>query len=116
MNKTMEYMSFAMPVVAFDLHETRVSAQDAALYVRPGDVEAYARAIIELVDDPQRREAMGRYGRERVETQLAWDHQCAGYLAVFDDLTGRVPTPGAAGKSETAQEAATASSPVPSEA
>ena len=34
MNKTMEYMSFGLPVVAFDLRETRVSAADAAHYVR----------------------------------------------------------------------------------
>ena len=89
MNKTMEYMSFGLPVVAFDLHETRVSARDAARYVQPGDVEAYARAIVELVDDPRARAQMGRYGRERVETQLAWEHQRGGYLAVFDDLSGR---------------------------
>ena len=35
MNKTMEYMSFELPVVAFDLRETRVSAADAAVYVKP---------------------------------------------------------------------------------
>src|SRR5690606_4400688 len=35
MNKTMEYMAFGLPVVAFDLHETRVSAGDAARYARP---------------------------------------------------------------------------------
>jgi glycosyltransferase involved in cell wall biosynthesis len=89
MNKTMEYMSFRMPVVAFDLRETRVSAQEAARYVEPGDVEAYARAIVELVDDPEAREEMGRRGRERVEQDLAWDHQRAGYLAVFDELARR---------------------------
>jgi glycosyltransferase involved in cell wall biosynthesis len=89
MNKTMEYMSFGLPVVAFDLHETRVSAQDAARYVPPGDVAGYARAIVELVDDPRTREGMGRYGRHRVETRLAWEHQRGGYLAVFDDLSGR---------------------------
>ena len=27
MNKTMEYMAFGLPVVAFDLRETRVSAR-----------------------------------------------------------------------------------------
>jgi glycosyltransferase involved in cell wall biosynthesis len=90
MNKTMEYMSFEMPVVAFDLRETRVSAQDAARYVEPGDVEGYARAIVELVDDAETRLAMGRRGRERVERELAWEHQQVGYLAVFDELTGRV--------------------------
>ena len=33
MNKTLEYMAFELPVVAFDLKETRVSAEDAAVYV-----------------------------------------------------------------------------------
>ena len=33
MNKTMEYMAFGLPVVAFDLRETRVSAGEAASYV-----------------------------------------------------------------------------------
>ncbi|WP_230209034.1 glycosyltransferase [Nostocoides sp. HKS02] len=94
MNKTMEYMAFGIPVVAFDLRETKVSAQDAARYVEPGDVEAYARAIVELVDDPDTRADMGRRGRERVEQQLAWDHQRAGYLAVFDELAGRAGAPG----------------------
>jgi glycosyltransferase involved in cell wall biosynthesis len=89
MNKTMEYMAFAIPVVAFDLRETRVSAQDAARYVEPGDVEGYARAVVDLVDDPEARREMGRRGRERVERELAWEHQRIGYLAVFDELSGR---------------------------
>ena len=86
MNKTMEYMAFGLPVVAFDLHETRVSAGDAARYARPNDVHDFARAIVDLVDDPDRRAQMGRRGRERVETELAWSHQQTSYLAVFDDL------------------------------
>ncbi len=42
MNKTMEYMAFELPVVAFDLRETRVSAGDAGVYVTPNDVHDYA--------------------------------------------------------------------------
>ena len=48
-------MAFHLPVVAFDLRETRVSAADAALYVRPNDVEEYARAVVSLIDDPGQR-------------------------------------------------------------
>src|SRR6478609_5885427 len=66
MNKTLEYMAFELPVVAFDLKETRVSADNAATYVEPNDIAAYARAIAELLDDPDRRRAMGRDGRQRV--------------------------------------------------
>lgn len=92
MNKTMEYMSFGLPVVAFDLRETRVSAGPAAVYATPNEVDSYARAIVELVDDPERRAEMGRRGRERVEQELAWVHQQNAYLAVFDELVVRLPS------------------------
>ena len=37
MNKTLEYMAVGVPVVAFDLEETRVSAGEAALYAPPNE-------------------------------------------------------------------------------
>ena len=89
MNKTMEYMAFQLPVVAFDLRETRVSAGDAALYVEPNLVDAYAQAIVDLIDDPAVRTVMGRHGRVRVERELAWSHQQATYLSVYNALTDR---------------------------
>lgn len=89
MNKTMEYMAFGLPVVAFDLAETRVSAQDAAVYVGSGEVADYARAIVDLVDRPEACAEMGRAGRERVEQALSWSHQRQAYLDVYDELLGR---------------------------
>jgi glycosyltransferase involved in cell wall biosynthesis len=86
MNKTMEYMAFELPVVAFDLRETRVSAGPAAVYVQPNDTDAFARAIVELLDDPEQRAEMGRQGRERVERELAWRHQAPQYLRVYESL------------------------------
>ena len=83
MNKTMEYMVFGLPVVAFDLRETRVSAGDAAVYVQPNDEQQYAEAIVALLDDAPRRELMGKYARQRVEQDLAWDHQEVTYLGVY---------------------------------
>ena len=89
MNKTMEYMAFELPVVAFDLRETRVSAADAAIYVEPNDVELYAKAIVELADDVGRRRSMGELGRRRVEGVLAWRHSREAYVGVYDGLLGR---------------------------
>ena len=89
MNKTLEYMAFGLPVVAFDLKETRVSAEEAAIYVQSGDVAAYAEAIVELLDDDNRREAMGRTGRRRITEELGWSYQREAYLGVYDALTGR---------------------------
>ncbi len=88
MNKIMEYMAFGKPVVSFDLKEARVSADEAAVYVRCGDEHGFGDAIVQLLDDPQRREHMGHFGRQRVLTQLAWDHQkeklCAAYEAALE--------------------------------
>jgi glycosyltransferase involved in cell wall biosynthesis len=86
MNKTVEYMAFSLPVVAFDLKETRVSAGEAAAYIADGDVTGFAKAIVELLDDPERRAEMGRVGRDRVLQELAWEHQAPRYVAVYDRL------------------------------
>jgi glycosyltransferase involved in cell wall biosynthesis len=86
MNKSMEYMAFELPAVAFDLRETRVSAADAAVYVRPNDVREYAEAVVSLMDDEPRRVRMGKLGRIRVEQELAWSHQEHAYLSVYRAL------------------------------
>jgi glycosyltransferase involved in cell wall biosynthesis len=100
MNKTMEYMSFAVPVVAFDLTETRVSAGDAAVYVdSAGDAadgaERYAKAVAELLDDVDRRVAMGLAARQRAVRELDWAPQRSRYVAVYDRLLDRPPAAGA---------------------
>ncbi|MDX3000069.1 glycosyltransferase family 4 protein [Kribbella solani] len=94
MNKTMEYLAFELPVVAFDLIETKVSAEDAAVYVEPNDVARYGQAIVDLLDDEMRRRRMAKLGRSRVEQVLAWKHQQKAYLGVYDQLTGHVSRAG----------------------
>jgi glycosyltransferase involved in cell wall biosynthesis len=89
MNKTLEYMAFELPIVAFDLKETRVSAGNAATYVQSGDVEGYARAIVALLDDADERAIMGKAGRVRIEQGLGWSHQRNVYVAVYNSLVSR---------------------------
>ncbi|MHA6784827.1 glycosyltransferase family 4 protein [Pseudonocardia saturnea] len=89
MNKTMEYMAFELPVVAYDLVETRVSAADAAVYADPDRTGSYADAVLELLDDEVRRKEMGAAGRRRVENVLAWRHQIPPYVHVHDRVSGR---------------------------
>ena len=84
MNKVIEYMYFGLPVVAFDLHETRVSAQDAGIYAEANSERAMADAIGALLDDPARRHAMAECGRSRVRDALAWDHSVWPLLAAYD--------------------------------
>jgi glycosyltransferase involved in cell wall biosynthesis len=83
MMKLMDYMAVGKPIVAFDLTEHRFTAQAAALYVRPNDELEFARGLVELMDDPQRRQTMGAFGRQRVETELAWCHSVTHLMGAY---------------------------------
>jgi glycosyltransferase involved in cell wall biosynthesis len=90
MNKIMEYMALAKPMVQFDLTEGRFSAQQASLYARRNDVFDFAMKIAQLLDDPARRAAMGAFGRRRVENELEWRYEAPKLLAAYDTLWARV--------------------------
>lgn len=84
--KVMEYMAVGKPVVSFDLHEHRYSAQDASLYAMPGDHADFARKIDVLIEDPDLREKLGRYGLDRINNQLAWHHQSDRLVKMYEAL------------------------------
>jgi len=86
MIKMMEYMALGKPIVAFDLPEHRVTAQDAAVYARPNDELDFATKIAWLMDHPEERRERGSKGRKRVETTLAWPHQVNDLLEVYRSL------------------------------
>jgi glycosyltransferase involved in cell wall biosynthesis len=87
MTKMMVYMALGKPTVAFDLPEHRFTAQRAALYVRPNDELEFARGLVELMDDAERRQAMGSFGRQRVESALAWSYSVPALLEVYGRVT-----------------------------
>ena len=103
MNKVLEYMAVGLPIVSFDLHESRVSAGDAAWYVACDDTAAFAGAVSALLDDPAARRRMGRVGRERITGPLSWERSKEQLLASYaaregaDDVVGDIgPLPRAA--------------------
>ena len=84
MNKIIEYMALARPVVSYDLKEARVSAGDAALYAAANDIGAFAACIEQLLDSPKRGAEMGRLGRRRVEEKLSWKRSEEQLLAAYE--------------------------------
>ncbi len=72
MNKVLEYMSFAKPIVMFATVEGRYSAGDAASYVLENSATKLGDAILAMLDDPARREKMGHAGHHRFATELNW--------------------------------------------
>ncbi|MDQ3796837.1 MAG: glycosyltransferase family 4 protein [Pseudomonadota bacterium] len=86
MNKIMEYMALAKPIVQFDLTEGRFSAQGASLYAAKNDPLDFAHKILYLLDNPALRASMGNTGRQRVENELAWKFEIPKLLAAYETL------------------------------
>lgn len=87
--KIAEYMAMAKPIAAYDLRETRFTAGDAAVVVPSGNLEAYATAIVTLLDDPGRRALMGNIGSERIRTRFQWEHQKGILIEAYDHVLRR---------------------------
>jgi len=86
MNKIMEYMALAKPIVQFDLTEGKYTAGQASLYARKNDPVDFAVKIVQLLDDPERRTAMGEFGRKRIENELEWRHEARNLLIAYRAL------------------------------
>jgi glycosyltransferase involved in cell wall biosynthesis len=86
--KVMEYMAHGLPVVAFELRETRNVIGPSAPLAPPSDVAGFADRIEALLGDPHERERLGLQGRLRAEQILAWEHQEAVYVGVYRRLLG----------------------------
>ena len=89
--KLFEYMASGLPVVAFDLPQTRALSEGAAVLAEPGDIVAHARAVDNLLSSPQRRWELGRAGQGKVREKLAWDHQARIYAEVIGRLCRAKP-------------------------
>lgn len=77
----------------FDLTEGRASALESSLYARNTDPADFGNKILELIDDPPRRDRMGIFGRRRIEQQLCWSKEApkliAAYAALFQPEAAR---------------------------
>lgn len=91
MNKILEYMAFSKPIVQFEVVEGRFSAQEASLYAAPNDTDDLTGKILSILDDPKKAAEMGRFGRNRVETELSWDHQVDTLVAAYMRVADKKP-------------------------
>lgn len=82
--KISEYMAMGKPIVAYDLKETRFTAGAAAVYVQPGDTNAFGEAIATLIDQPAHRAEMGLLARQRVVETLSWEQQEDSLICAYE--------------------------------
>ena len=88
MNKIIEYMAMGLPIVSFDLKESRFSAQEAAVYIPDNDEQAMGQAFIDLLADPAKREQMSTFGKRRVAEGLSWDRSQSVLIHFYNRLLG----------------------------
>ena len=67
-----EGLSCGKPVIWFDQPAIREATGGHGVPVPREDVAAMRSAMIALIDDPERREQMGREGRRYAEGNLSW--------------------------------------------
>lgn len=94
-NTILEAMASGLPIVATRVggNPELVTEGENGLLVPSGDPAALAAALARLLGDPALRVAMGKAGRQRIETTFSWNRAVAGYLAVYDRVLGGRPLP-----------------------
>ncbi len=83
MNKVLEYMAFARPMVMFGTVEGRYSAGDGAVYIMENSAEKLGDAILELLDNEPRRQKLAAAGHARLSQELNWEHSVKQLLAAY---------------------------------
>ncbi|HYY97418.1 MAG TPA: glycosyltransferase [Pyrinomonadaceae bacterium] len=102
-NSIIEYMAAARPVVATDVGGAAEAVADGetGYVIRPGDDEALAARVTELLKDPERAREMGERGLSRVREKFSCEAQLARVEALYARMLGesggraKVPTPAA---------------------
>ncbi len=92
----LEAMACELPVVntALDSGVPFVSQDgETGLTVPPGDVDALARAVRELLASPERRRELGRAARRRVELEFRKEVMAERVLALYREVSARLPLP-----------------------
>ena len=78
-----EAMACGTPVISTSGGALPEVVGDAGIIVPPGDKEALERAILDLLDHPEKRRALGQAGLNRVESAFTWRHAAQKTVDVY---------------------------------
>lgn len=86
--KLFEYMAAGKAIVATAVNQTQTIIEDGrtGILVAPGNDDDFAAAIAHLLNDPQKRQLLGRNARRQAEERYSWD----AYIEQLEKIYGKV--------------------------
>jgi glycosyltransferase involved in cell wall biosynthesis len=84
----LEAMQCGVPVIGARAASIPEVTGDAAVLLDPLDVDAWSHAIVEILEDPARRESMSAAGLRRA-ADFSWTRTASATLAVFREAAAR---------------------------
>jgi glycosyltransferase involved in cell wall biosynthesis len=67
---------------------TEVAGPDTSILVEPGNEQALADALVELLEDEPRRRALGERARRVAEERYSWRRIAQRLVEIYDSLAG----------------------------
>ena len=85
---TAEAQACGLPVVAFRSGGVPYTLDDGVtgLLVPEADEQQYFQALSDLINNPAKRQEMGRNARKFVEKNFSMKENCAKFLKIYDNL------------------------------
>ncbi len=94
--KTLDLLALGVPVVATRVGENSEMIRDGetGVLVPPDDTDAAAEALVALLTNGPRREALGIAARERAWREQTWAVQLPALLAAYRQALAPITPPG----------------------
>jgi glycosyltransferase involved in cell wall biosynthesis len=86
MNKAFEYSALGLPIVAFNLSETRRVLGDAAIFAASDDAGALAKEVARLIGDPGLRQELGQRAKALADASFDWSKEAQKYVSALTAL------------------------------
>ena len=95
--KILEAWAMALPVVATSVAASGLRAEAGVNLLLGDDAELFARRVVELLGDPERRARLGSAGRATAERHYGWDASARQLDALYGRYLGRECAPSSEG-------------------
>lgn len=86
-NSVAEGMGCGLPVIVSDMGAMPEVLGNAGIVVNPGDKKSLKKAILDLALDAQKRDELGKAGRERAEKMFDKNKMCGEYVKYIEKIS-----------------------------